>query len=224
MTTNNHYVYIWKEHGPANSGLPFYVGQGTHETGRPYHRAYRSVNKPRTSTEAFAKHLNEEGNGYRVDIVLDNATQAEADELEAKLIHRLGRRFNATGILLNVLLGGKGASFMASVGHKRVLEVAQGSDRRAKISKALKQPIEYDGVHYESHQDLAAAFGVKNASKFISNGCKRERRWRNSPVTIDGVQYTIDEASALLKVSKGIIYYRLRNGIPLRVSKEASSE
>lgn len=40
------YVYIWREQGIANSGLPFYVGIGTHRNStvhhNKYYRAYQS--------------------------------------------------------------------------------------------------------------------------------------------------------------------------------------
>ena len=37
---DNKYIYAWKEQGIAGSGLPFYIGQGTHRVNSKYPRAY----------------------------------------------------------------------------------------------------------------------------------------------------------------------------------------
>lgn len=155
---NNHYVYIWKEPGVAGSGLPFYVGQGTHMKGTKYFRSVeRHVSKCIVNGKAInrrdarptfcqkkADKLARQGTPHEVVIHSDNLTQEEANELEILLISRLGRRDLGTGLLCNLTDGGHSNNFSSPITRANHLKAVRSDENRDRVSKwvndRLKDP------------------------------------------------------------------------------------
>jgi hypothetical protein len=130
--TDNYYVYVYlREDGHPPS--PYYVGKGKDKRFQARHgRKYTNNgywNPPKEENIRFVK---------------TNLTDAEAIELEKKLIKQYGRKDNNTGILRNFTDGGEGSSGRLVKQKTRELWTKQRTGRKAspetcaKISEKLK--------------------------------------------------------------------------------------
>lgn len=175
VSMNNHYIYVWKEQGVAGSGLPFYIGQGTHSDKRKkYDRAFTNhrITGGISYAQKNANKLAKLGIPHIVEILYDNITQDEADELEKSLIIRLGRRINNTGILCNI---SEGADFKPHV--VDAIRLKRADTLRKTLSDRVKSPLnyrtfakvieelsvtryEYDGVIYKSISEICKIFNI----------------------------------------------------------------
>ena len=129
---NKYYVYVYlREDGHPPS--PYYVGKGKDKRFQARHgRKYTNNgywNPPKEENIRFVK---------------TNLTDAEAIELEKKLIKQYGRKDNNTGILRNFTDGGEGSSGRLVKQETRELWTKQRTGRKLskeqckKISEALK--------------------------------------------------------------------------------------
>lgn len=163
---NNHYVYIWKEPGVAGSGLPFYVGQGTHMKGTRYFRSVerhvsnsmingKSINR-RDARPTFcqkkADKLARLGTPHEVVIHTDNLTQEEANDLEILLISRLGRRDLGTGILCNLTDGGHTNNFTSPITRYNHLKAVRSEANRQRVSTWVRDRLK-DPTIRQNHLD-----------------------------------------------------------------------
>lgn len=214
---NNHYIYIWKEQGVAGSGLPFYVGQGKHcFDGRKdvYRRA--SQTHHREYCQLKANKLARLGTPHVVEILHDHLTQEEANALEKTLIKRLGRRVNNTGILTNIQEGGHFNPWESS--RDKLLDAMKSEKRSRKISEKVSKKITYEGVEYQSKTHLANHLGITLPAliKLEQNGFKRRNRQRMSKFVVNGEEFnTVEDVAERFGLTKGIVYYRMKNNIPM---------
>ena len=129
---NKYYVYVYlREDGHPPS--PYYVGKGKDKRFQARHgRKYTNNgywNPPKEENIRFVK---------------TNLTDAEAIELEKKLIKQYGRKDNNTGILRNFTDGGEGSSGRLVKQETRELWTKQRTGRKAspetcaKISESKK--------------------------------------------------------------------------------------
>ena len=130
--TDNYYVYVYlREDG--NPPSPYYVGKGKQNRFKAKHGRKNTNNgywnPPKEENICFVK---------------TNLTDAEAIELEKKLIKQYGRKDNNTGILRNFTDGGEGSSGRIIKQETRELMSKQLTGRKlspetcAKISEKLK--------------------------------------------------------------------------------------
>lgn len=181
-TMNDHYIYVWKEQGVTGSGLPFYVGQGTHNIKRGKYD--RAITNHRTTggisyAQKNANKLAKLGTPHVVEILYDNLTQEEADELEKTLISRLGRRINNTGILCNI---SEGADFKPHL--IDAVRLKRAETLRKTLSNRVKSPLnyrtfakiieelsitryEYDGVIYKSINEICKKFNITRDMYYV---------------------------------------------------------
>ena len=140
---NKYYVYVYlREDGHPPS--PYYVGKGKDKRFQARHgRKYTNNgywNPPKEENIRFVK---------------TNLTDAEAIELEKKLIKQYGRKDNNTGILRNFTDGGEGSSGRLVKQETRELWTKQRTGRKAspetcaKISESMKG--EKNGFYGKTH-------------------------------------------------------------------------
>ena len=140
---NIFYVYA---HYKPNEDMPFYVGKG--HGNRSYDKTYRN----RWWHNIVNKY------GYRVEIMYDNLTEAQAFDLEKEFIKRYGRADLGCGPLVNMTDGGDGAS-----------GAIVSNETRSKLSKAKKSRIR--GPLSEEHKRKLSNF---NSGKILSEETKQK--------------------------------------------------
>ena len=154
MATNFYYVYALKD--PRSSpAKPFYVGKGTGS------RAYDHLVTPdQTRKYARIKDITDTGAQPRVDILVQDLTEAQALRLEAELISAFGTE--DTGGLLTT------AVVPAGIGGKKRKDIVvpQGAVERAQLGlELLKTAIldlakeNPDGI---SNSDAASLLGLRS--------------------------------------------------------------
>lgn len=179
---NKKYIYIWKI-----CGLPIYVGQGSHNKETKYRRATEihifSDGKLAYCELKRRKHIDD----FTVEIIFDNLTEDEANEIEIYLISKYGKKINNTGILYNILDGGHTNPLLDENVRIKRLNTFQSDKHRELQSKLGKErwcdqsyrnkmieirkninidnskqckKIEYDGITYKSKGELARTFGI----------------------------------------------------------------
>lgn len=89
----NYYVYLHKD---KETDIPFYVGKGA---GNRAYSKYKRSNAWKKKVDSFSA-------GYKVEIVEDGITEAEAYDLERKLIGKYGCEWDNSGTLVNQSSGG----------------------------------------------------------------------------------------------------------------------
>ena len=154
MATNFYYVYALKD--PRSSpAKPFYVGKGTGS------RAYDHLVTPdQTRKYARIKDITDTGAQPRVDILVQDLTEAQALRLEAELISAFGTE-DTGGLLTNAVvpagIGGK---------KRKDIVVPQGAVERAQLGlELLKTAIldlakeNPDGI---SNSDAASLLGLRS--------------------------------------------------------------
>jgi hypothetical protein len=234
---NNHYIYIWKEQGVAGSGLPFYVGQGTHESDRN-EKYRRSIQTHYTNNKVYsfgqhkANKLARLGTPHVIEILYDDLTQDEANKLEKTLISRLGRRLDNTGILCNISEGADFKPHSNSEIYRKWLKA-----RRARTEEIMNDPIlydkwynalveangqkiEYNGIVYSSKVALAKHLGIgyECLNSRLRDGVKLDAdvKERKKEFEFEGVIYSSrKELCRVLGLSISTYKYRIANNIPL---------
>jgi hypothetical protein len=154
VATNFYYVYALKD--PRSSpAKPFYVGKGTGS------RAYDHLVTPdQTRKYARIKDITDTGAQPRVDILVQDLTEAQALRLEAELISAFGTE-DTGGLLTNAVvpagIGGK---------KRKDIVVPQGAVERAQLGlELLKTAIldlakeNPDGI---SNSDAASLLGLRS--------------------------------------------------------------
>ena len=238
---NNHYIYVWKEQGICGSGLPFYIGQGTHQYSHgksKYHRAFATHldnhQKDNFSySQKKANKLSREGFPHVVEILYDNLTQNESDNLEKTLIKRLGRKINHTGILYNISEGGdKNPMHIPQIREKHA-EIMKTKEHSDNIKKSFKKFSE-SGESYKKYIENKRNFMIKNfenpeyTEKYYAMYESEEhieklriaQKSTSKEIEFKGVVYrSKNELARFLGISKQLITYRLKNNIQLDSEK-----
>lgn len=111
------YVYQYLR----ENGTPYYIGKGKGK--RAWQPHFRSNNANMVPTDE-----------NRIEIIKDNLTEAEANQLEINLIKKFGRKDLGTGILTNLTNGGEGVA--GSIRPQLAID-----SQRAKIT-GIKRPKE----------------------------------------------------------------------------------
>jgi len=212
----NRYVYVWKENGIANSGLPFYVGIGTHRSSdvptQKYYRAYQrhlTTGKKNTFAQNKADSLN--GN-YVTEILYDDLTKERAMELEILLIKRLGRRINSTGILCNITKGGTFSPLDTPWIREKHLKVM----REGNYNKTPGKETIYENIIYKSQKELYKSFGMTKSTykKMTSLGISLNTyKPLKKKLEYNGIVYdSIKELATYLNIDRHCIS-KIANGL-----------
>jgi len=201
---NNHYIYVWKEQGICGSGLPFYIGQGTHSKRNNYEKLYQRAYEVHKSSknglsycQLKANKLARNGVPHIVEILYDNLTQDEANILEITLIKRLGKKIDKTGILYNICDGGYINIFESEYVRKKQKECCNTPEALENKSKAMKKVLE-DPAKYEKRKEQLLK-AIKK-TKVIHNGTEYE---------------SIKECEKALEIPEGTGRNRLLKGFPI---------
>lgn len=227
---NHHYIYVWKEQGIAGSGLPFYVGQGTHQSHARYPRAYAkhldSNQKGRLSyAQKKANKLARLGVPHIVEILHDNLTQSQADEIEIQLVARLGRKVNNTGILYNISGGGDVNPMHDADIRAKHLAIMQSNEHReafkVKISHIFTEAYR-EAKSAETRERLndpvkkAAWYAKFNTPETIERMRSKQADISGKPIEYKGIVFrSKKELARHLGISSQLLSFRLRKDIPL---------
>jgi hypothetical protein len=133
---SDYYVYAYYEKGGTD---PFYVGKGK-DTRDTEHLEYKNLKRD----TPLAKKLRSLVEPPEVHRLADGITEAEAFDLEIKLIAQFGLRWDG-GCLLNCTYGGEGVSghrhsdaTRAKIAAKRKLQAPPSAEQRKALSKRVK--------------------------------------------------------------------------------------
>ena len=119
-------------HYKFNEIIPFYIGKGI------IGRAYQKTNRNKHWHNIVNKY------GYRVEIMYDNLTEAQAFDLEKEFIKRYGRADLKCGPLVNMTDGGEGqCGYIHSKETKQKMSICRKEynpslKTKLKISKSMK--------------------------------------------------------------------------------------
>lgn len=163
---NSSYVY---KHIRLDTNQIFYIGVGTDKN---YKRAFSKAGR-----NIFWKRIIDKTD-YRVEIIKDNMSIEEAYCLEIELINKYGFRYNNTGILCNLSIGGKGGStglIQSEETKKKKSDKLKGTKRtlqqRKNISDAKK-----NYVFTDSHKlNISKALKGRKLPKEV---CEKMRKSR----------------------------------------------
>lgn len=213
---NNRYVYVWKEQGIANSGLPFYVGVGTHRDSTvntiKYYRAYQkhlTTGKKNVFAQNKADSLASKGYPHVVEILYDNLRKEDAMRMEIELIQRLGRRCNSTGVLCNI---GAGGTFSP-------LEIPEIRQKHLDIMRAGEYTkntvnVEHDGKVFNSKRELEKHLSITHHT--LNRRIRNNRPLETKTIEYGGKIYkTHKELYTELGISKPTYMKMIKNNIPL---------
>lgn len=145
------YVY---QHKRLDTNEVFYVGIGE---GEDYKRAYNKTGRTRWWKSIVSKH------DYKVEILKDNLSWAEACEKEKYYIKKYGRSIDG-GKLVNITEGGDGFKSNHTI------------ETKAKISETLSNKT-YEEIHGISNADKEREkrkLGAINQWKTIDENAKKE--------------------------------------------------
>lgn len=165
MSEKQHYIYVWKE---SKFGLPFYIGQGRHSgykisNKKRYSRAYKTHYNGNKNTNVLAycqnvaNKLESLGTPHTVEILYDNLTLEEVNNMEKLLIKRLGRRNIKTGILCNLTDGGEQNPMDDETIKRKHKELMESKEQRM---KQKCKPYIFNGIKYYSKNELARTLGI----------------------------------------------------------------
>lgn len=164
MIEKQHYIYVWKE---SKFGLPFYIGQGRHA-------GYKITNAKRYKRSITIHYNGKKGGKLAycqlvfnklltnniipvVEILYDNLTLDEANNMEVLLIKRLGRRNIKTGILCNLTDGGT-QNPMDDINIRKKHKELMATKEQAMKQKC--KPYVFNGVEYYSKNELSRTLGI----------------------------------------------------------------
>lgn len=165
IDTNQHYIYVWKE---SKFGLPFYIGHGRHSgykitNKKRYLRAYRTHYNGQKSKDVLAycqrvaDSLALKGTPHTVEILYDNLTLEQVNNMERILIKRLGRRNIKTGILCNLTDGGE-QNPMDDADIKKKHKELMGTKEQSMKQKC--KSYVFNGIEYYSKNELSRTLGI----------------------------------------------------------------
>lgn len=185
-----------------------------------------------------------------IEIHIDNITKQEADDVEILLISRLGRVVAGTGILLNTTSGNDESPSTCKFCKDKLMTSAHKAESKAKridsfkqwindeekskewrekvasdehsvkLSAALGDSIEYNGIIYPSIRALARYLGVNKTliRNRIKNGIPLDtpanKKYTNVPeIEYNGkIYYGYTELSELLGINKNTLIARIKRG------------
>lgn len=231
---SRHYVYAWKE----PNGTPFYIGQGTKEFDRveKYRRAYSNRHYFRNGVASYAQNkankLAKLGTPHVVEILFDDLTQSEADNIEKELIIKYGRVCEGTGSLCNISEGGDFRPHKDPIVYERWLkakraktaEIMNDPDQHEKWKNALVEAngkkITHDGIEYPSITELAKKLDISpiTLSHRIRNNIDLQKPVANRRTTFeyDGKIFkSRKEMCCFLGINISTYKYRLKHGLDL---------
>ena len=161
--TDNYYVYVYlREDG--NPPSPYYVGKGKDKRFQARHgRKYTNNgywNPPKEENIRFVK---------------TNLTDAEAIELEKKLIKQYGRKDNNTGILRNFTDGGEGSSGRIVKQETRELWSKQRTGRKLSPETCAKISERFKGQNNPMFGKRKRYYITVNYSVMVDGIAKKER-------------------------------------------------
>ena len=229
MSNRVHYIYIWKESGVAGSGLPFYVGQGKYQYSHgksKYIRAYSThlINKGKRKAycQNKADKLAKLGTPHVVEILYDNLTIDEANELEKLLISRLGRISIGTGILTNLSEGGEVNPMNCPDIRKKQLAGVNTDSHKARMSEISKsRSLEPGWLEWNRNMMTEKMNDPEYYkhwyAKFTSeeNIEKLRSTHGGTKIVHNGIEYrSIRELARVLGISSQLLRFRIKNNIP----------
>lgn len=120
----------------------FYIGKGTNANGR-YVRSFEKRYRNQHWHNVVNKH------GFKIEIVIENVTEKEANEKEVELILYYGRRDLGTGTLVNMTNGGEGTCgrTVSKETRKKISDSNRGKVRSEEARKKMCGKI-----HTEEHR------------------------------------------------------------------------
>lgn len=153
--------YIYK-HIRLDRNEVFYIGKGTNTRGN-YSRS-KSKNRDNSHWHNVVnKH------GYKIEIVVENLTEQEANEKEMQYILDYGRIDLSTGTLVNMTAGGDG-----SIGHKHTEEA------KKKMSEATKGNTRWLGKTHTEEAKKKISDAKKGNNTWLGKKHTEESKKKNS--------------------------------------------
>lgn len=174
MKNNNFYVYIYED----EKSLPIYVGRGKGKRLYDHLKIVKSRKKPHPFYHKLKKIL---ANGFKPKIykVKENLSVNQANDLEIKLIKKIGRKDLKKGSLLNLSDGGDGLLNMTqrhrNIIRKRHKGKINSKQTRKKMSLA-KKGIKKSTAHRKKLSQVNK--GKKQSKETIKK--KKNKRWINN--------------------------------------------
>lgn len=190
----NHYIYRW-----SIDNTPIYFGQGSHNKTSKYRRS-RETHILSNGCLSYAENKRRKHLSYfTVDILFDNLTDEEANELEIFLINKYGKKFDRTGILYNMAEGGHINPLLNEAVRNKRLAIFKTKEYRLKQSEANKLKWK-DPIYRNRRKSIGYSIG----------------KLKSKPIEFNGVEYSSVRAlSKHLGVAYETIRSRIKMGIPL---------
>jgi hypothetical protein len=204
MLLQNKYIYRW-----SVEGEPIYFGQGTHNRASKYKRSTElhilSNGKKSYAELKRQKHIDK----FTVEILFDNLTEEEANDIEIYFISKYGRKINKSGILYNMAEGGHINPLNTEEVKLKRLASLRTDEYRDKQSKSSK-----DRWLSKEYRDRMADYikGHTNLEQCVS-------------IEYNGTTYASKSILARsLNMTLKVLNYRLENNIPLSEPKRKKIE
>lgn len=173
MESRRCYVY---RHRRLDNNQIFYVGIGTRlervkckECKSRYSRAYNTHRNQLWHNVADSKE-------YKIEIVADNLTKEEAEELEIFLISLYGRIITRNGVLTNLTEGGH---ILSEEDRVRMVESRRNGKGYAP-SEETRQKISIANTGKKRSEEVRAACRERKGSKNPNFGRIRSEEWKKS--------------------------------------------
>lgn len=136
MNAKTFYVYVLRDPRPGKNLQPIYVGKGDPNRARAHVHWYKGIKHGNPILRSIFSKLRKAGLEPQVEIIQHFDIEAEAFQLESRLIAQYGRRDLGTGTLCNFTNGGEGTSgsLATSAALKKLNadpEFAKASSKRA---------------------------------------------------------------------------------------------
>lgn len=231
ITEKTHYIYIWSH---EDFGI-FYVGQGNQRRfsgcdRQKYSRAYEKHRDQQT----LLGFIHNNNIKHTTTIISENLTKEQADEKEIYIINFLGRKYNDSGILLNLADGGSSSKplkimkkqIVNGIEFESISEVARYYDiSHAKATRNLrnnKNPgiyankVEYKGIEYNNMRELGEYFGLTPAQVSYRLKHNIQLEYKKETIIYDGVEYSsYKELAKKYNLTTANVKRRLKHNIPL---------
>lgn len=233
---NNHFIYAWK----LPNGTPFYIGQGTHQVNSRCHRAYIThLDDGQSGRISYAQKkankLARLGTPHIVEILHDDLTADEADNIEKELIAIHGRKHIGTGILYNLSAGGDINPMRDQTVREKHYSITQTKEFSDKVKEGQRKANTFNEEYRAKKSEETRARlndPVKKAewySKFSSQEVREKIKQVQAEVSgvkikHNGIEYrSKKELARFLGISSQLLSYRLSNNIPLDINPSKSN-